>query len=86
MSKITRIHSVGHRVRVFSTMAFVGLACLVLSSVGSGQTTAPARNREVEKAKLIEESRKRFGPGSVKIRPLSRESPDEKGISLGIDS
>ena len=34
-------------------------------------TTAPARNREVEKAKLMEESRKRFGPGNVRIRPLS---------------
>jgi hypothetical protein len=34
-------------------------------------TQAPARNREVEKAKAMEESRKRFGPGTVKIRPLT---------------
>ena len=33
-------------------------------------THAPPRNREEEKAKLMEESRKRFGPGKVKIRGL----------------
>ena len=37
-------------------------------------TNAPARNREVEKARLMEESRKRFGPSTVKIRPLGQGS------------
>jgi hypothetical protein len=38
-------------------------------------TTAPSRNREVEKAKLIEQSRKRFGDRPV-LRPLD---PDGAG-------
>ena len=33
-------------------------------------TTAPARDRETEKAKAMEESRKRFGPAKIMIRPL----------------
>jgi hypothetical protein len=33
-------------------------------------TTAPARDRETEKAKAMEESRKRFGPAKITIRPF----------------
>jgi hypothetical protein len=33
-------------------------------------TAAPVRDREVEKAKAMEESRKRFGPTNVKYRVL----------------
>jgi hypothetical protein len=40
-------------------------------------TQAPARNREVEKAKALEESRKRFGPANVRIRPLSRQEAED---------
>ena len=40
-------------------------------------TQAPARNREVEKAKAMEESRKRFGPANVRIRPLSRQEEED---------
>lgn len=36
-------------------------------------TTAPARNREAERARAMEESRKRFGP-KVTIRPREPES------------
>jgi hypothetical protein len=34
-------------------------------------TNAPARNREVEKAKAMEESRKRFGTTGVKYREVN---------------
>jgi hypothetical protein len=33
-------------------------------------TNAPPRDRETEKAKAIEASRKRFGAGRVRIRPI----------------
>ena len=33
-------------------------------------TTAPARDRETEKAKAMEESRKRFGPAKTSFRAL----------------
>jgi hypothetical protein len=33
-------------------------------------TAAPARNREEERAKLMEASRKRFGTENVRIRPI----------------
>ncbi|MDB5050549.1 MAG: hypothetical protein JWO30_3620 [Fibrobacteres bacterium] len=48
----------------------VGAATILVRSL---VTNAPARNREVEKAKAMEESRKRFGPSTVKIRPLNRD-------------
>lgn len=38
------------------------------SLIGSLTTTAAPRDREVEKAKLIEASRKRFDPANVKYR------------------
>jgi hypothetical protein len=44
--------------------------------VDSLVTTAPARNREIERAKAMEESRKRFGPSGVKIRALNRNTPE----------
>lgn len=34
-------------------------------------TTAPARRRDLEFAKHIEQSRKRFAPGAVKVRALN---------------
>ena len=34
-------------------------------------TTSPARNREVEKAKAMEASRKRFDPARISIRPIT---------------
>lgn len=40
-------------------------------------TTSPARNREVEKAKAMEESRRRFGAPVLKIRPLEPNPQDE---------
>ncbi len=40
-------------------------------------TTAPSRNREVEKAKAIEQSRKRFGERPV-LRPLDPEGAGGK--------
>ena len=38
-------------------------------------TTAPARDRETEKAKAMEESRKRFGPAKTNYRALDPGSP-----------
>ena len=35
-------------------------------------TPSPSLNREVEKTKAMEESRKRFGPASVKYRVVDR--------------
>lgn len=40
-------------------------------------TTAPARKRELEMAKHIEQSRKRFAPGTVKVRALNSSSAGE---------
>ena len=37
-------------------------------------TTAPARDRETEKAKAMEESRKRFGPAKIAFRSLEAGS------------
>jgi hypothetical protein len=39
-------------------------------------TTAPARDRDVEKARLIEESRKRFGTPKVIYRPVEPPMSD----------
>ncbi len=44
---------------------------LILSLVSS----APARDREIEKAKSMEESRKRFGPSDVRIRAIGQNQP-----------
>lgn len=38
-------------------------------------TTTPPRNREVEAARHMEASRKRFGTGYTNIRPLQGDSP-----------
>jgi hypothetical protein len=54
-------------------------AALVRSLV----TTAPARDREVEKARLMEESRKRFDPANVKIRAFKRDPPEHEGAVPG---
>ncbi|MDB5103708.1 MAG: hypothetical protein JWP91_1397 [Fibrobacteres bacterium] len=37
-------------------------------------TTSPPRDREIERAKAMEENRKRFGPAAVKIRPLDPDA------------
>lgn len=37
-------------------------------------TTAPARDRETEKAKAMEASRKRFDPGNVRIRKFDPDA------------
>jgi hypothetical protein len=41
-------------------------------------TTSPPRDRETEKAKAMEESRKRFGPARIKIRPLQPGSKEPR--------
>lgn len=46
-------------------------------------TSAPARDREVEKAKAMEESRKRFGSGNTRIRALDPNAQDQRRGGLG---
>lgn len=45
-------------------------------------TTAPARNREVEKAKALEESRRRFPEARARLRPLDGGASDRTGKYL----
>jgi hypothetical protein len=52
------------------------------SLVHSLVTTAPARNREVEKAKAMAVSRMRFGPANVRANGLNRNSPDNGGMGF----
>jgi hypothetical protein len=49
--------------------------------IRSLQTTAPPKDREVEKAKLIEASRKRFGTGREEIRPRDPDAQDRFGLA-----
>lgn len=49
--------------------------------IHSLKTTAPPRDRETEKAKLMEASRRRFGEREVKVRPMQADGEDRYGLT-----
>ena len=49
--------------------------------IHSLQTTSPPKDRETEKAKLMEASRRRFGDKDVKVRPLPEGGGDRYGLT-----
>jgi hypothetical protein len=49
--------------------------------IHSLRTTAPPRDRETEKAKLMEASRRRFGDRDTRVRPLPAAGEDRYGLT-----